>query len=346
MTDKEKNKDKSKTLKKRKTVSTFSKMREKEIENQKKQLKALFGSPSRLFDHLDLIKNIQNDRRLLGFPSEQEIEEMRRITANIPSDFGELIRIRESIPEHLIDELKHSLCVLESQEMLNSMLSIDKEKINKLEGMLMNLPIHNIQKSLGDFTTLNVDIKEFKPVRPAHNEFILHTITRENIEFGNIQLRTVQDTQLQVQSLKGDVKEIKDTIIQDAKKKDEILEELLDYFKNGGSGTVKVTKVKYNKKSAELSINKQTIKIKADTNEHYLCKLLFANKENIKKAWEVYDIVEAWGENTEILDEWIKVIYNTTRRLNEKIQLNTGLKRFILYESKTVLVNPNYLALP
>lgn len=345
MTDKEKNKDRSKTLKKRKTVSTFSKMREKEIENHKKQLKALFGS-RRLLDHLDLIKNIQNDKRLLGFPSEQELEEIRRIAANIPSGLEESIRIRDSIPEHLIDDLKHSLGVLESQDMLKSMLSIDKDEIKKLEGMLMNLPIHDIQQSLGDFSTLNVDIKEFKPVKPAYNEFILHTITRENIEFGNIKLRTVQDTQLQVQSLKGDVKEIKDTIIQDAKKKDEMLEELLDYFKNGGSNTVKITKVKYNKKTAELSINKQTINIKADTNEHYLCKLLFANKENIKKAWEVYDIVEAWGENTEILDVWIKVIYNTIRRLNEKIQLSTGLERFILYESKTVLVNPNYLALP
>ncbi|GJM16874.1 MAG: hypothetical protein DHS20C13_22010 [Thermodesulfobacteriota bacterium] len=346
MTEKDKGKEKPKTPKKRKTVSTFSKMREKEIENQKKQLKALFGTSNNLFDHLDLIRKIQNDKRSLGFPSEQELEEMRRLVENIPDGLEEVIRIRESIPEHLIDELKHSLCVLESQEMLKSMLSIDKEEINKLEGMLMNLPIHDIQKSLGDFSTLNIDIKEFKPVKPAYDEFILHTITRENIEFGNIKLRTVQDTQLQVQSLKGDVKEIKDTIIQDAKKKDEMLEELLDYFKNGGSNTVIVTKVKYNKKTAELSINKHTINIKADTNEHYLCKLLFANKENIKKAWEVYDIVEAWGENTEILEVWIKVIYNTIRRLNEKIQLSTGLERFILYESKTVLVNPNYLALP
>lgn len=345
MTDKEKNKNKSKPSKKRKAVSTFSKMREKEIETHKKQLKALFGSPNRLFEHIDLIRKIQNDKRLLGFPSEQELEEMRRLAENIPNGLDEAIRIRESIPEHLIDELEHSLFVLESQEMLKSMLSIDKEEINKLEGMLMNLPIHNIQKSLDDFSTLNIDIKEFKPVKPAYNEFNLHTITRENIEFGNIKLRTVQDTQLQVQSLKGDVKEIKETIIQDAKKKDEMLEELLDYFKNGGSSTVKVTKVKYNKKTAELSINNQTINIKADTNEHYLCKLLFANKENIKKVWEVYDIIEAWGENTEILDVWIKVIYNTIRRLNEKIQLSTGLERFILYESKSVLVNPNYLAL-
>lgn len=345
MTDKNKNKEKSKMSKKRETVSTFSNMLDQQIENQKKIIKNLFGSSNIMADRLSYLCRIDHDRRLLGLPSQLELEEFSRRIENPLLDFDELEQIEETIPDYLLNALENSKYILDSQYLFESLLSIDKEELIRLEGMLLDLRIDDVERSLSDYRTLNFEIKEFKPVKPAYNEFILITRTRENIEIGDIKLRTVQDTQLQVQSLKVDLKEIKETIIQDAKNKDEMLEELLDYFKNGGSNTVKVTKVKYNKKTAELSINKQTINIRADTNEHYLCKLLFANKENIKKVWEVYDIIEAWGENTEILDVWIKVIYNTIRRLNEKIQLSTGLERFILYENKTVLVNPNYLTL-
>lgn len=345
MTDKEKNKDKPKVPTKRKYVSTFSKLMGDQIENQKKQIKALFGSPSKLSEHLNLLSRFDNDKKLLGLPSERELKNIKKLTENLPVEYDELKYIRESIPDYLLHGLENSKFILDSQLMFESMLSIDKYELKKLEGMLMDLQIHDIQKSFDEYNTLNVDIKEFKPVKPGYNEFILHTRTRENIEIGNIKLSTIQDTQIQVQNLRGDVKEIKETIIHDAKKKDEMLEELLDYFRNGGSSTVRVKKVKYNHKSAELLIDDKEINIKADTNEHYLCKLLFANKVNMTKVWEIYDIVEAWGENTEILDDWKKVICSTVRRLNEKIQQQTGLERFILYNNKTVIVNPKYLKL-
>ena len=342
MTDKDKNKEKSKSPKERRYVSTFSKMRKKEIENHKKQLKALFGSPNRLFDHLELIRKIQNDKKLLGFPSEQELEEIKRLVENIPNGLEEFISIRESIPDHLIEELEKSLLILDSQRMFENMLSIDRDEIIKLEGMLMSLQIHDIQKSLDEYKTLNLDIKEFKPVKSTDNEFILDTRTMESAEIGNIKFKTVQNTQLQVESLRGDLKEIKETIIQDAKKKDTMLEELLDYFKKGGSNTVKVKKVKYNKKTSELMIDDKTINIKADTNQHYLCKILFANKSNMTKIWEAYDIFEAMGEYAEVHDNCLNKIYNTVRHLNEKIKSGTGIDKFILYDSKTVLVNPKH----
>ncbi|MCH7535702.1 MAG: hypothetical protein IH948_08175 [Bacteroidetes bacterium] len=346
MTDKKKSKDKPKVPSRRKDISTFSKLMEDQRENQKKQIKALFGSPSRLADHLKLLSRIDKDKILLGLPSEIELENIRRQVENLPLDFEEIISVREPIPDYLLNELENSKFIIDSQQMFESILSININEQKKLEGMLMDLQIHDIQKSLDEYKTLNVDIKEFKPVKPTYNEFLLTARTRESIEIGNIKLKTVQDTQLQVLSLKGDVNEIKETIIQDANKKDEMLEELLDYLRNGGSSTVKVEKVKYNKKTAELMINNKTINIKADTNQHYLCKILFASKTSMTKVWEIYDIVEAWGENTEILDVWKEVIYNTVRRLNEKIQQQTGPERFILYNNKTIIVNPKHLKLP
>lgn len=172
------------------------------------------------------------------------------------------------------------------------------------------------------------------------------TITRENIEIGNIQYKTIQQTQLQVQSLYREVKEIKEIYIQDAKDKGDMLEELLDYHRNGGSSTVKVEEVKYNKKTAELIIDNKTIKIMADTNQHYLCKILFANKTSIKRTWEIDEIVEAMGEYHDIQKGWTKKIYNTVRHLNQKIKAETGIDNFILHHNKTVLVNPKYSKLP
>jgi hypothetical protein len=51
------------------------------------------------------------------------------------------------------------------------------------------------------------------------------------------------------------------------------------------------------------------------------------------------------GEDPDVLNGWLQRIYNTIRHLNEKIQNQTGIERFILYDNKTVLVNPKYLDL-
>jgi len=188
-------------------------------------------------------------------------------------------------------------------------------------------------------------VNEFTPVKSIDNEYLLKTTCRESFNFGNITFNTIQQTQLQVQSLHGDVKEMKQFMREDAKKKDEMIQDLFDYFTNNGTSIVKIKKIKYNKKTAELIINDKTIGIKADTNQHYLCKVLFSSKSSIMKAWEIYDIVEALGEDPNILEGWVKVIYNTIRHLNEKIHKQTGLERFILYNNKTILVNPKYIDL-
>lgn len=153
-------------------------------------------------------------------------------------------------------------------------IALKAEAFKNLEGIHINLPIGEIQKSLSEYSMLTVDIEEFKSFKPSRNEYLLRTTATETTDLGILKFKTVQQTQLQVQSLQGEVNEIKRFMLEDGKKKDEMLEELLDYFRNGGSSTVKIKKVKYNKKTAELIIDDKTISIKADTNQHYLCKIL------------------------------------------------------------------------
>jgi len=345
MTDNKKKKDIMKSSTRRKEISTFSKFIEAQTENQKKQIKALFGSPNILADHLKFLSRLESDQRLLGLPSEQRLEEIARQVENLPTGFEELIRIRESIPDHLLEGLENSKIILDSQKMFENILSIEREELQKIEGMMMNLQMEDIRRSIDENKTLNVELKEIKPINDIRNQFILRTRTEESIEIGKIQLRTVQETHMQVQHLQLEVKDIKETIVEDAKKKDEMLEELVKFARTGGNNLVRIDKLKYNRKSSELIINEKTIKIQADTNQHYLCKILFNSKTSIKKDWEIYDIVEAFGEDTDMLKEWQEIIYNTVRHLNYKIQSVTGLEKFILYSNKKVIVNPNYIDL-
>jgi len=242
------------------------------------------------------------------------------------------------------ENLGTKLAALDSTTFCQSALLMHTEALREIEGIYIDLPLAEIHKSLDEYRNLSIEINEFRPYKNSFNEYCLTTTTSQLTDLGFLKLKIVQQTQLQVQSLQEDVNEIKEIVIVDGKKKDEMLEELLDYFRIGGTRTVKIKKVKYNKRTAELIIDDNLIYIKPYTKQHDLCNILFASKKSMKKVWEIVDIVEAMGEY-EFNSEWTNKIYNTVRHLNEKIQIKTEIERFILYESKTVLVNPKYLDL-
>jgi len=337
---------KKKPIAKIKSKSTFERMMDIERTNQEKKLKALFGSSKKLFDALNVVQRIEVQKRLFGFPSEQEIDSARRIAEIPPNVIENFSTMIETLPEHIFEGIfANSEIIVNLESMLENILKIEKQELKKLEGMVVNLPLEDIQRSLDQTTTLSIEIKETKPLNDLRNNFLLSTKTEESIEIGKIQLRTIQETHMHVQNLQLEVKDIKETLTEDAKKKDEMLEELLKFARTGGKNLVRIKKVKYNKKSCELIIDNKIINIQADTHQHYLCKILFNSKASIKTDWEIYDIVEAFGEDTDMLREWQEIIYYTVRHLNQKIQSVTGLKKFILYSNKKVIVNPNYIDL-
>jgi len=353
MNDKKKGKGNPKRPSRKKSISSFSKL----VEDRNKQFKDLFSSSTFQDSVQREIQRIEEEQRKmdderrrvfesLGLPSETELEIYRKqAEESLSFEIDEITRIHKSTSDQYLKELENSRSLIDYHTMLEQSLLIDIDELKQFEGRLIDLPITEFEKALNEFNSYNIHVNEFKPIKSIDNEYLLKTTFRETFNFGNITFNTIQQTQLQVQSLHGEVKEMNQFMREDAKKKDEMIQDLFDYFRNDGTSIVKINKIKYNKKTAELIIDDKIIGIKADTNQHYLCKVLFSSKSSITKAWEIYDIVEALGEDPNILEGWIKVIYNTIRRLNEKIQLQTGIERFILYNNKTVLINPKYIDL-
>lgn len=234
---------------------------------------------------------------------------------------------------------------LEYAPLMHSSLSLSNNIISNIENIYIKLPPTHIEYALNQNTLFTSDISGFRAHKHLENDYFLNTCAAETTDLGIVQFKTTQQTHIEVQSLKNDVNQLKEQILDDAKKKDEMLKELLEYYQNGGSNVVRIKKIKYNKKKAELIIDNRSINIRADSNQHYVCAVLFSNKMNLRKVWEIADIVEAIGEYYSSDKNWKSIIYNIVRHLNEKIQKCTGIDRFILYENKTIIVNPMYLDL-
>jgi len=66
--------------------------------------------------------------------------------------------------------------------MLENIINIDKQVLKKLEGMIMNLHIEDVRRSLDQYTTLNLEVKKTEPFNDKKNQFILTTKTEESIE--------------------------------------------------------------------------------------------------------------------------------------------------------------------
>jgi len=309
-----------------------------------KEIQELARVASKTHEINGLRKAFEDSTKILDSLAETALH----IPQKLMSPYYQVFEIIKTLQVHLnipfMEDLQTQLSALDSITFFQSSLFVDNKILKQFEDLYINLPIAKIHKPLDEYRNLSIEINEFKPYKSSLNEFCLTTTTSQSTDLGFLKLKTVQQTQLQVQSLQEDVNEIKDIVIKDGIKKDEMLEELLDYFRSGGTRTVKIKKVKYNKKTAELVIDNNLIYIKPYTKQHDLCNILFASKKSMKKVWEIVDIVEAMGEY-EFNSEWTNKIYNTVRHLNEKIQIKTGIERFILYYNKTVIVNPKYLDL-
>lgn len=318
-------------------------------EQNKKLLRSLRNSPGH--DRIqEIIKEYESKKRMLAdlIYSPWEMDRLI-LEAQQLSQFAELKPIIDEEHTMLSQQLAATLGSSSAAEVIASLSCPMNEGFIRLVSQCFSIPTSGFCSSVDETTYLEFNLTEFKPFDISKHEYLLNTKATRTTDLGIVKLKTIQHTQMQVQmkvtDIQQDVVELKEIVIKDGQKKDEMLEELLDYFRDRGSSTIKIKKLNYNKKSAELIINDTIIQIKTDTNQHYLCKVLFSSKASIKRVWEIYDIVEAFGEDTTCLKEWGGIIYNTVRHLNEKIQSQTGLEKFILFDNKTILINPNYLDL-
>jgi len=103
----------------------------------------------------------------------------------------------------------------------------------------------------------------------------------------------------------------------------------------------------YNHKTALLTLNDIEIQIPPNTNQDYLCRVIFSNQTAMKKKWDWIEIIEnkAWGdtEQKDNKDFWRKT-YNAAHEVNTRIATEIGIKNFLLTKpTTTVQINPLYL---
>lgn len=103
----------------------------------------------------------------------------------------------------------------------------------------------------------------------------------------------------------------------------------------------------YDSKTATLTLNGIKIQIPPNTNQDYLCQIIFSNQKSMKKKWEWDEIEESekWGNKSESDDKepWRKT-YNAAGGVNIKITIDMGIKDFFLTKPcKIVQINPKFL---
>lgn len=324
----------------RKWVSTFDTYQR---ENIKQTLEDLNNTVTRVSieeltrffnDNKNLIENTINTF------DQFSIEMLVRQSQELQAQYHDLAIL---LADDTLEQIVNTSSVLNPLTMYQSSLELKDDQFKRFEDKHVYLPLNNSKLDIGDDKELTININEFKPVKSSKNEYSLKTTTTETSNLGIFNSKKIEQTNIRIQNLEEEVTALRISKELNAKKKDEMLQEIFDYIKNGGSSIVKINKVIYNKKSSALSVGDQVINIQTDTLEDYVCRSLFSSKSNMGKTWEVFDIVESIGEDPFSQSGWNEKIYNAVRRLNDKIQIITGIERFILYNNKTISVNPDYI---
>ena len=93
--------------------------------------------------------------------------------------------------------------------------------------------------------------------------------------------------------------------------------------------------ISFNKRDGKLQIDEHSIEIPIDSNQYYLCKAIFSN---IKKRWELDELLEEFGDDSAV-ENWRK-IYDTMTVINKKASPYLPVKLIELRE-KTYSLNPD-----
>lgn len=93
-----------------------------------------------------------------------------------------------------------------------------------------------------------------------------------------------------------------------------------------------------------ISIGQIEVKIRPNTDQHNLCKVILKDSKSKTKQWEWEEMLEKWGE-TELyaLKNKKMKIYRAAREINKKVAQTIQAKDFFIYTTNTVRLNPNFL---
>jgi|GEM_PF-2500410 len=87
-----------------------------------------------------------------------------------------------------------------------------------------------------------------------------------------------------------------------------------------------------------LYINEHKIKVKKFSDQYHLLRILFEDKNELKKDWFFSEISEKYEGGDELPD---KKFYNAIYQLNQKIAIETGVKDFFITTVQSFQINNN-----
>lgn len=179
-----------------------------------------------------------------------------------------------------------------------------KVDLTVFNNLVTDFPLVDLAKTLDASTTLSVDFKTAKILEPQANSVSFEAVASQRTELGLLHFETQQSLVLKVDRLENKVDnvqtlladEIYPFLIEDSKRKDNVLDEILAYYKGKPTGLAKVTDIKFAKQTCTLFIDQKDIPLQIDTNEAEVSKIVFNSKSAIKKLWDFDELVEQMGE--------------------------------------------------
>jgi len=320
-------------------LEAFKYAQQNQIAEQLKQAQALLTDDVKdtIAQAFSILKQQNLIRPRLWLTKNQEVSQAMKALDTI-----------KSVQKTLFDKnLQRSLLpTLDSMTAMSRLFQAQVEDAKQFRGLVIELPYQDINRTLTAYSMFHMQVKGFQRDKRSDHDYILETTTSHETKVGKIELLSLQELTLKVSSMEEDIVQMKQFQLEDSHKKDEMLEELLDYFRKGGSGSVIIKNVLFNHKTGVLGIDGHSIPIESNSHQFQLCQVLFASNKSVSKVWQVGEIVDAFGELIEgMVDYWTNRIYHTIRHINNKIAVETGMKKFIWYENQTVMINPKYRSL-
>lgn len=239
-----------------------------------------------------------------------------------------------------------------SAVLFSDLVQSTKENLVSFQNVITDFPLQATSVYIDPLTTVDVDIESATIIDTTPVSGIsLSSVARQRTSIGVLEFETEQALVVKVDRLEAKVdtvqnllaEEIYPFLVEDSKRKDNLLDEILAYYKGKPNSFVKVNNVSFCEGSCKLTIDNHEIPLLPDTNEEMLCRVVFKDKKALIKLWYMDEIVEAMGEGIEQTKYWKRRLYQTARQLNDKIAKETGLKDFIVYTTKTICVNPIFL---
>lgn len=99
--------------------------------------------------------------------------------------------------------------------------------------------------------------------------------------------------------------------------------------------------IAYNQAKSLIMFLGKEIKIQPNTTYEVVCKILFKNKQSMRKVWSWDEIVDIMGDKGSRKQ---RSIYDATRYINLKIGMETTIKDVLLVTTKTIQLNPQYIS--